>query len=139
MVSQLLKSISDQLQSEVALLLSVLAWLLLRSSHILVKNLSEGKNLKVDLFGKEIVRIDQAGNSNLDLKPTEKNISDTEEKEQLHIQQENIKTQAVEELDKQAKDNLTLSYPMEEQDLSQKNQQSLQENEKEVDTDGCSI
>ena len=50
----------ERLGQELAVLLSVLAWGMLRAGGAIVKRVSQGKDLQVDLFGKEIVHIKQS-------------------------------------------------------------------------------
>ena len=74
-----IKQLLERLGQELAVLLSVVAWVILRVSGVLIKKVSEGKNLKVELFGKEIIEIQQENKCN-------------------HTQQEKEKIQVIDEL-----------------------------------------
>ncbi|MEK9171060.1 MAG: hypothetical protein AAB789_01980 [Patescibacteria group bacterium] len=54
----LLKLISAQLVQEWAVLLLAVSWVLLRLLKVVVLRLEEGKRLRVEVFGKELIEVE---------------------------------------------------------------------------------
>jgi len=117
---------------ELAVLLSVLGWVILRVSGAVVKRLSEGKNLRVEVFGKEVLEVES---SNSDPQLTAENILKIlaeEENKKNHILQGKEKTLLKDAFVTQKTINHMLFSQMEEQDLLAKSQLDPRESEKEV-------